>query len=1248
MAMKCLAPLASFVSDDYAVYLVDKLLEPVVDSGNQGLMQSTGSSINAKSMRDVAFLGLKAILAELSATDSKSATITRSNVPKILHAVNDNSKLPEVHIEALELLNELLKKMGRQFPKRHEEATRVLFSKLDCSNAVIRKRAIACLGSLGAVCDTAIFEDIMSVTIEKLTSSSSDLKKRTGVQAVWALARTSGGRLGSYLEIVVPIFFEFCTSDLYEKDDELREHCLQAMESFCTICQQQMMPFMEKLKECVIVLAKHDPNYALDSEDEDNLNSDTEEMTDADVEDDDAFLDYDDDDFSDDDDSSWKVRRAAIRCIHAIIAGKLLNTDALYSSFALFLVSRFKERADNVKLDAFSAFISLLQVRGSSEIIGISSASIDTLDVNTNMDISPVVGVAMDLDEKEASDMGPLLDRAMYTVRVVRRELGSSSMKTRVRALSVLCELVTRAPQTFAPLFGKVVSEIERALAEESAQLKGEALRFLKGVVLGGGSLVMKDFIQALIPKILDTAEDRYYKITAESLRLCSSCITAFGESSVDCKTAMQPLASSVYDAAEKRIIAMDQDSEVKEAALECVGKVVSYFGEDLGPSRLSNVGATLCVRLRNEVTRLAAVRAMLQISLSDMRSVFTPVATELTKLVSSFLRKNNPALRAASLELLASIPKLAEERDTQLLAYLCELIGDGDLKLSHLALRLSSCLLRARGSRVCSELAKEGGVYSKVLGLTVSPLLQGRVVASLLGIFSELAAVNGEPLAVERLVDDLHGLVFSVEASVAHVTSRASPLRTISKCLTVVCSGPRSEFCSRTASQLVVNINAKDLKTRVFALVTLGEFGKRSLFNKAAVEQTTVQQAMLGVLDSEVIEVRTAAALAVGGLVSASGTDGIPALVELIRERPQIRYLLLLSLKDALALSPVADVTTSVGILLPLLLDAIPESHAAVDSADSQESSGIESIRIVTSECIGLLIQAVPHQVIPVLKNSVTSTNADVRSSIVAAVRFSVSTWFAGMTVSESLMKELEAVFPHFAALITDPDVSVSKNALQAVHAVGRSRPAVLSPYLEDVLSLIFKRTEKNPNLVRVVDLGPFRHEEDFGLDLRKASFGIMRTLISGPLAYKIPMETFISKVVVGLGDHQDVRAIAQLIISTLASSPFRAQLVGALKDILEAFERTLSERMKENAVRQEMERHEESIRGVLRTVRMLETAVEINGSPSFQKFMSATVQRKFTEQYRAVCEEAKILGVPVSGRSEAIVRGSQDQMRD
>lgn len=68
-----------------------------------------------------------------------------------------------------------------------------------------------------------------------------------------------------------------------------------------------------------------------------------------------------DDEYSDDDDMSWKVRRAAAKCLDAVVSTRHEMLPEFYKTVSPALIARFKEREENVKADVFHAYLSLLK-----------------------------------------------------------------------------------------------------------------------------------------------------------------------------------------------------------------------------------------------------------------------------------------------------------------------------------------------------------------------------------------------------------------------------------------------------------------------------------------------------------------------------------------------------------------------------------------------------------------------------------------------------------------------------------------------------------------------------------------------------------------------------------------------------------------------------------------------------------------------------------------------------------------------
>lgn len=1228
MATKCLPLLVVHVRESNAVLTVQKLLEYVLTVPPAHARSTAPEVVGQKAVRDVASLALKSTVQQLAVDSKKAASIAQIVVPDLLTTISSSS--PDVNpddalIDALELLYEVVSRFGSLLETHQRKICEALFVHFICKSALVRKRTISCLAALGGVCGNEIFLAIVERALLSLQEQDVPNSIRTGVQTISALSKTSGHRLAPHLQSLVPILLDLINDNGHVQDDDLREHCLQALESFCLRCAPEMLPFAPRLTSTLLALSKYDPNYIVD---EDGDEDEDEERTGDDMGDDgDYDEEFDDADYSDDDDTSWKVRRASVRCIHAIISAQLIPPKELSSVFGPFLVSRFKEREETVKLDVFAAFGDLLRLCGRRSKPAPYSGS-STLQTLPNTDAFPV---------HCENDAGPLVEslasRGTQIVRNLNIELSSRSSKTKVKAMALARIIATHLPSLVTPLVEKVMTAVKQGLTDSATGMRSETLLFLRMVVKIGGAEPLAMHIQGLMYPVFAATNDRYYKVTAECLRFCGATVSAFGKSSPQIRSKLSPLISGIYSAARGKATAQDQDAEVKEAALICLGATVSHFSSDLTSDQLSEVAYLLRDRLNFDVTRICTVRVIYMIATSESAHILTPVIEDVVSAVSSFLRKSNSALRIAAVELLTVIPVLPSSIDSLLITNISELISDGDLRMASMALQLATKIVKDRGSSVIERVSQPGSVYSKALELSSSTVLQGRAVVSLLELFSSLANVNSSPLTIQDMLQALEKQADSLSFTLTTSSARGSPLFCIAKCIMYVCRAAEANLRIQTTSQIITNINSSDFKTRIFALACLAEFGRGSLLPKEGNEKEVVRKAVLDALQAPVEEVKAAAAVAFGGLASADGASDVPALVELIKMRSEQRYLLLLSLKESIVSVNAADLRPLVPSILPLLLEPTTSLTGENPNTSGSHSVGVqgrsseeESIRTATAECLGYLADSCPESVIDTLVDAAASENRDVRGEVASAVKFAMS---SSMASGSSPSPQLRSSILTFLKMVSDSDVMVAKNAVQATNTIAKSYPALLVPHLRQLLPMIYARTRKDTNLVRVVDLGPFKHEEDFGLDLRKSAFDCLRTLISGPLSSSIQMVGMLEYVVAGLHDQTDVRSIAQLILVAAAGTGNASQMITVMDSIVGALENTLNERLKDNAVRQEVERYEDSIRGALRAVRAMESVSVIANNRAFQGLLNGVVMSpRLMERYQAIAKsEVNIL---------------------
>lgn len=70
---------------------------------------------------------------------------------------------------------------------------------------------------------------------------------------------------------------------------------------------------------------------------------------------------------------------------------------------------------------------------------------------------------------------------------------------------------------------------------------------------------------------------------------------------------------------------------------------------------------------------------------------------------------------------------------------------------------------------------------------------------------------------------------------------------------------------------------------------------------------------------------------------------------------------------------------------------------------------------------------------------------------------------------------------------------------------------------------------------MIREVEMGPFKHTVDDGLDIRKAAFECMYTLLDSCLD-RIDIFEFLNHIEGGLKDHYDIKMLTYLMVSRLA----------------------------------------------------------------------------------------------------------------
>ncbi|KAK6480606.1 cullin-associated NEDD8-dissociated protein 1-like [Huso huso] len=1150
LAVKCLGPLVGKVKEYQVETIVDTLCTNMLSDKEQ--------------LRDSSSMGLKTVIAELppaSTGSALTANVCKKITAQLTGAISKQEDV-SVQLEALDILSDMLSRLGSTLISFHSPILSCLLPQLTSPRLAVRKRAIIALSHLVPSCSAAIFTELMKHLLTELSRNESTSTTRTYIQCLAAISRQAGHRVGEHLEKIIPVLVKFCNVE----DDELREYCFQAFESFVRRCPKEMSPHIPTVIGLCLKYITYDPNYNYDNDEEDDDNAmDTES---GDEEDEETG-----DEYSDDDDMSWKVRRSSVKCLEAVMSTRHDMLQDFYKTVSPALIARFKEREENVKADIFLAYMALLK---------------QTRPMQGWLQSSDIMG-------KEDSSLTMLKGQVPNVVKALHKQLKEKSIKSRQGCLCLLTELANVLPGALADHIPALIPGIVYSLTDKSSSsnMKIDSLSFLTVILCNHPPEALHPHIKVILPPVVACIGDPFYKITSEALLVTQQLVKVIRPLEKPSSFDSKPYVKDLFSSTLKRLKAADIDQEVKERAISCMGQIICNLGDQLG----GDLQPTLKIfleRLKNEITRLTTVKTLTLIAGSSLKIDLRPVLAEGVPILASFLRKNHRALKLMTLIALDIIIKnysdcLKPAMIESVLSELPSLIGENDMHISQVAIMLLSCL-----TKVCpSSLSKiSGSALPEVFNLVHSPLLQGGAMNAILDFFQALVTTKAANMGFNELLKHLTGPFYGSQKSGGSTIMHRQSYYSVAKCVAAL-----SSTCPKEAINMVIDFiqDVKNTKSsdsvRILAFLCLAEVGRT--MNLCG--QKELKKVILEAFSSPNEEVKSAASYALGNICVGNLNEYLPFMLNEIGSQPKRQYLLLHSLKEVISSSSAEALKPYVEDIWTLLF-----KHCECSE---------EGTRNVVAECLGKLTLVNPAQLLPRLKKQLTSGSPYTRSTVVTAIKFTITDQLLPI---DALLK---GCIGDFLKTLQDPDLNVRRVALVMFNSAAHNKPSLIRDHLDSVLPHLYNETKIRKDLIREVEMGPFRHTVDDGLDVRKAAFECMYTLLDSCLD-RLDIFEYLNHVEDGLKDHYDIRMLTFIMLARLSAMCPNA-VMQRLDRLVEPLRATCTTKVKAGSVKQEFEKQDELKRSAMRAVAALLTIAEAQKS---------SVMSDFTSQIRANSEMASI----------------------
>ncbi|KAH7637047.1 cullin-associated and neddylation-dissociated 1 isoform X1 [Dermatophagoides farinae] len=1184
LAVKCLGPLVNKIKEQLAENVVDALCENILSSDE--VLKETSS------------IGLKTVISEIS-IDSKSlvSTICIRITSKLIIALNSLNNNCSVQIDVLDIFSDLIIRFGHVLSMSYPALKDSLLPLLNNGRNSISKRTINCLAGMSITCNDHIYKEIIEYLLVELNQCD-NVRAKIYINCLTAICKHSGTRISPYIDTIVALNEKF----LQRQEDELIEACLLLFEIFVRRCPQEINPHLQKIITVCVKYISYDPNYNYDDNDDEDMEMDN------DVDEYNGEDDYEE--YSDEDDMSWKVRRASAKTLETIILNRLDLLEEFYQLISPTIIMQFREREENVKVDIFNTYIALLR---------------QTRALVTN-------------SENNEKFKQILKDQVPKIVRSLDRQLKEKSIKTRQCCFALLSELVQILPNALAdPIneadekknyLNNIIPGILYSLNSNnsSSSMKIEALAFLNILFKNHDAQVFQNYFNALITEIRKAVSDDFYKISGEALIVLTELVQiirpslSIDSNVIDSNSGAFGYLDTLYSMTYDKLKASDVDLEVKESAINCMAQIICTFGDHMNDEYLFRTFALFLERLKNETTRLTCVRALIKItSVSFAKPLkLNPMFPEAFSILAQFLKQNKRSIKIHTLILLEKVFRnyieyCTKDINEEIVKQMVPLISESDLYISQLALAALTAMIMSH--KAFHDIIPQR-ILPEALVLIRSPLMQGSTLMAMLDFFRAIVKSSFPGLDYNELIARLTQPIMQPNQQL-HKQAYYS----ISKCIAAI-SLLNDKYAASIVSNLIEQIRnpmlvtgngssgAQNESVQLYSLLTIAEIGKSLDLEQL---QQPLQDALIQSFNSSHEEVKSAASICLGSVSMGNLERNLSFILSEISNNPKRQYLFLNALKE---------IVSCLSVDHQKICHLEPHFESIVQLLIKYAQCDEEGARYVVAECLGKLTLLKPANLLPVLLENLRNGSTNIRETIITSIRFAI----ADCSPQAEYFTMLKQLIGAYIETLNDKDINVRRVAFITLNSILHNKASLIRDFLGQVFPMLYQETHPKPEYVREVEMGPFKHTVDDGLDLRKAVFECMYTLLDSCLD-KVEIFEYLNNVELGLKDTYDIKMLTYLILIRL-SDLCPSAILQRLENIVGLLKETCFAKLKSNAVKQEFEKQDELRRSAIRAFVAIYRIRDADKDATANELMNAIkTMPELQNLYQSVMESNKII---------------------